>query len=48
MHLNQEVASPFSEIDVLGWPELETDQEQVAWIEEHSNHAMLYGEVMEG
>ena len=33
------------EIDVRGWTKLTTDQDQSDWIQEHSDHALLYGEV---
>ena len=33
------------EILVRGWPELPTEEEQTNWIKNHSDHAMLYGEV---
>jgi hypothetical protein len=34
-----------AELDVRGWPQLLTEAEQTAWINDHSDHAMLYGEV---
>ena len=34
-----------AEILVCGWPELPAETEQINWIEGHSDHAMLYGEV---
>ncbi|HSM06987.1 MAG TPA: endonuclease/exonuclease/phosphatase family protein [Longimicrobiales bacterium] len=36
-----------AEIEVRGWPELGSAAEQKEWIEEHSDHALLYGEVHE-
>lgn len=37
-----------AEIDVRGWPQLGSDGEQTDWINQHSDHGMLYGEVVEG
>lgn len=34
-----------AEIDVRGWPTLSTTAKQRDWIEKHSDHALLYGEV---
>lgn len=34
-----------SEGEVIGWPEEDTKEEKLAWIESHSDHAMLYGAV---
>lgn len=33
------------EIDVRGWPKEQTDAETDRWINEHSDHAMLFAEV---
>lgn len=35
------------EVEVVGWPQLPDDASRRRWIEEHSDHAMLYGEVAE-
>ena len=32
-------------VSVKGWPELQTDAEKAQWINEISDHAMIYGEV---
>lgn len=37
-----------AKVEVRGWPELEGEEEQKDWISEHSDHAMLYGEVLKG
>lgn len=37
-----------AEIDVRGWPTLGTDAEKTDWIAQHSDHALLYGEVHDG
>ena len=34
-----------AKVKVIGWPELATRQEQLQWIDEFSDHALLYGEV---
>jgi hypothetical protein len=34
-----------SEVTVLGWPKLDTDAKKDKWIEDYSDHAMLYFEV---
>lgn len=34
-----------AEVEVLGWPEKGTKAQKRAWIDSHSDHAMLYGEV---
>lgn len=34
-----------SEVDVRGWPKLETEAEQTEWIQTHSDHGLLYLEV---
>jgi hypothetical protein len=36
-----------AEIAVRGWPELDAGEERRRWIEAHSDHALLYGEVHE-
>jgi hypothetical protein len=36
---------PNSGVNVKGWPELATDAAKGAWIDELSDHALLYGEV---
>jgi len=30
---------------VIGWPELEDEAEQRQWIEDFSDHAMLFGQI---
>lgn len=32
-------------VDVRGWPKLSTDQQKNAWINKHSDHAMLFAQV---
>ncbi len=34
-------------VSVRGWPQKATPEEQTDWIQSHSDHAMLYGEVLE-
>ncbi|MFQ5612437.1 MAG: endonuclease/exonuclease/phosphatase family protein [Anaerolineae bacterium] len=34
-----------AEISVRGWPQLPAEQAQTEWIQKHSDHALLYGEV---
>ena len=34
-----------AEVDVRGWPELETEAEQLEWITRYSDHALLYFEL---
>lgn len=34
-----------SEIDVIGWPSLKHKAKQRKWIDEYSDHALLYGEI---
>ena len=34
-----------ADVDVRGWPELETEEEQVEWIEKYSDHALLFFQV---
>lgn len=32
-------------IKVIGWPELQTETEQLQWIQSFSDHAMLFGQL---
>ncbi len=34
-----------AEVEVIGWPEKSTKTQKRAWIDKHSDHALLYGEV---
>ncbi len=34
-----------SEIDVIGWPQKSTNTQKLSWINSHSDHALLYGEI---
>lgn len=34
-----------ADVDVRGWPELESEEEQVEWIEKYSDHALLFFQV---
>lgn len=34
-----------AEVETIGWPEKNTNAQKRAWIDSHSDHAMLYGEV---
>ncbi len=35
-----------AEVDVRGWPEKETPNQQRTWINRHSDHAFLYFEIL--
>lgn len=35
-----------SEIEVVGWPTLSTTAQKKTWIDQHSDHALLFGTVM--
>ncbi len=43
---NYEINIFNAEVQVVGWPQSETIDEQDKWIKEYSDHAMLYFEVL--
>lgn len=45
INLNFKKFSGGAEVKVIGWPELNTETKQKAWIDKFSDHALLYGEV---
>ncbi|MFQ5775000.1 MAG: endonuclease/exonuclease/phosphatase family protein [Kiloniellaceae bacterium] len=44
-HLRFKTFRGTGEVDVRGWPELDTDQEKARWIDRFSDHALLYLEI---
>lgn len=37
-----------AEVRAIGWPEFDDEAARLDWIEQHSDHAMLYGEILIG